>query len=69
MASIDKGLSRVLTMREVWRHYITRYNVRIFVETGQAGLGLETLIADLAMRWQDRPPSKVLISELPFRTV
>ena len=44
-------------------------NDRIRVESGQAGLGLETLIADLAMRCRDRPPSKILIYGLPFRTV
>ena len=42
---------------------------RVWVVSGQAGLGLETLIADLAMRCRDRPPSKILIYELPFRTV
>ena len=42
---------------------------RFVVGSGQAGLGLETLIADLAMRCRDRPPSKISIYKLSFWTV
>ena len=44
-------------------------NVCNVVESGQAGFGLGTLIADMAVRCLDRPLSKISIHELPFRTV
>ena len=36
---------------------------------GQAGFGLESLIAAMAVRCLKRPPSKISIYDLPFRTV
>ena len=44
-------------------------NICFRVESGQAGFGLETLIADMAVRCPDRPLSEISIHELPFRTV
>jgi hypothetical protein len=43
--------------------------VRNRVVSGMAGLELEILIADMAVRCLDRPLSKISFCELPFRLV
>ena len=44
-------------------------NGKDVVESGQAGLGLETLVADMAACCLNRLLSKISIHDLPFWTI
>lgn len=60
---------RMLDTRKQFGMVTRAINVRNVVESGQAGFGLDTLIADMAVRCLGRQLSQISIHELPLRTI